>query len=106
MESLIKKTKSLSIITLIFAVLSLTWLFLDYLALRKIWEQNPDAFQFEWLMVLVSAAPFVILILLVFALIFYIFRINMRYKSEKKREQKLIAQQENDSSANIKAENK
>ena len=90
MEKLIKKAKSLSTITLIFAIFSLTWIFLDYLALRKIWEQNPDIFQFEWLMVTFSGVPLVILIFLVFFLVFYIFRINMKYKSELKKEKKLI----------------
>ncbi len=101
MEKILQKIKNLSLITLVIAILSLTWLFLDYLALRKIWVQSPTGFNFEWLMVSISAIPFLLLDLLIFIILFYLFRLNRKFKFEKKKQEKIESENKNFPNNNI-----
>ncbi len=84
MEKLIKKVKTVSILLFILSVLTIAWLFIDYLALKKIWLTTGAAFNFEWLMLIFSAVPFILLVIFSIALVFLTFRLRSKIKSELK----------------------
>ena len=88
MEKLSRKLKQSSIITLILGILSLTWLVLDYLALKEIWLKKAEAHNFEWIIVGTSALPLAAFYISVFFTLYLTFRFRMKYNSEKKREEK------------------
>ncbi len=90
MEKLVKKIKNISLTLFILNILSLTWLFIDYLALKKIWLQTNQQFGFEWLMVILSAIPIALMIITIFYLFFHALRLNIKFKSERKKEEKAL----------------
>jgi len=85
MDDLIKKLRTNSIIVLVLAILSFTWIFLDYLALKEIRAQTVVDNNFEWIIVMISAVPFFLLILFTFIQIFYIFRLKGKFKTFQKK---------------------
>lgn len=89
MEKLIQKLKTSSVITLILGILSATWIFLDYLALKEIWLDGNASHNFEWIIVMASAVPFVAFHISAFFTIFYSFRFRAKYRAEKKQQQKM-----------------
>jgi uncharacterized BrkB/YihY/UPF0761 family membrane protein len=95
MEKLIRKIKNLGIFLFVVNILSLTWFFIDYLALKKIWAETNQSHDFEWLMVILSSIPFALLIIIAFIFLFYVLRLNMKYKSEKKKENEKTEKQDN-----------
>jgi len=89
MEKLFNKIRNFSILISILAILSLTWFFIDYMALKKIWLSSNVNFSFEWLMVILSAIPFGLLIIAIFIFLFIVFRTVRKIKLEfKKRAEK------------------
>jgi predicted membrane protein len=88
MEKFEQKLKTSSVITLILGILSATWLFLDYLALKEIWLDKTASHNFEWIIVMASAIPFVAFHISAFFTIFYSFRFRGKYRSEKRKQQK------------------
>ncbi len=94
MEKLVKKIKNISWLLFILNLLTLTWLFIDYLALQKIWADTNQQFGFEWLMVKLSIIPLILLSVTVFYLFYYGLRINIKFKRDKKKEEKGKTKQE------------
>lgn len=91
MDELIKKLRANSIIVLVLGILSFTWIFLDYLALKEIQASVVVDNNFEWVIVAISVIPFFLLHLFVFVQLFYIFRLKGKFKSF----QKKLAQETN-----------
>ncbi len=85
MDELIKKLRTNSVILLVLGILSFTWLFLDYLALKEIRVESLGDKNFEWIIVLISAIPFFLFHLFVFITIFYIFRLKGKFRSFQKK---------------------
>jgi len=95
MEKLIHKLKNTGLITFIIGILSLTWLFLDYLALKDVWVETGAEFSYRWIMIIVSGIILILFHLFVFLTLYYIFRLKIKYKSEQKALQKAKAKENN-----------
>lgn len=95
MEKLIHKLKNTGLITFIIGILSLTWLFLDYLALKDVWVETGSEFSYRWIMIIVSGIILILFHLFVFLTLYYIFRLKIKYKSEQKALKKAKAEDQN-----------
>ncbi len=87
MNEQLKKLKTKSIITLILALLAITWQFLNYMTIR---DYVPlDNFTSLEVIIIYSSYIFLsILFISLLSLSFTAFRVSMKYKSEKKKEEK------------------
>ncbi len=104
MEKLVKKIKNISLTLFILNLLSLTWLFIDYLALKKIWVSTNAQFNFEWLMVILSAIPLALTVITIFYLFYYSLRLSHRFKADKKKEEKALAEESKQIESEVKKE--
>ncbi|GEM_PF-1283994 len=88
MEKLIQKLKNTGTILFVLSLLSVTWLFLDYMALKDIWAETGAQYSYRWLMIIISGAILILLHIWIFATVYYIFRVKMKFKQEQKALQK------------------
>ncbi len=95
-ERLTKKVRTTGTILLILTILSLTWFFIDYLALKKIWLTANSGDGFEWLMVILSAVPFGLMIIFSFAFVFFVFRLSRKIKAETNKLEKETGEESKD----------
>jgi len=87
MNEQLKRLKTKSIITLILALLAITWQFLNYMTIKDYVPLD----NFTSLEVIIIYSSYIFLSILFFALIslsFTAFRVSMKYNSEKKKEEK------------------
>jgi hypothetical protein len=87
MDELIKKLKSKSIVLLILSLLALTWQFLNYLTLKNFigfYELKNS----EIIIIYSGYFFFLVLFIAIISIVFTIFRVSMKYKSEKKKLEK------------------
>jgi len=89
MEEQLKKLKTRAVITFILSLLALTWQFLNYMSVKDYLKKTIAETDSSTLMVYLSYIVFLLLFLSIIVLTFSVFRVNMKYKSEKKKEQKL-----------------
>ncbi len=89
MEEQLKKLKTRAVITFILALLALTWQFLNYMSVKDHLKQTLLESDSSTFMVYLSYIVFVLLFISILVLTFSVFRVNMKYKSEKKKEQKI-----------------
>ena len=82
MEKIIKKLKTSATTTLILGLLSISWIAIDYLALKSIWQNEKVNLSFEWIIVLVSAVPIIIFHFSFFITLYYLFRFIRKYRHE------------------------
>ncbi len=94
MEKLLQKLKNAGLILFVLSLLSLTWLFLDYMALKDIWVETGSEYSYRWMMIIVSGVILVLVHIWIFATVYYIFRIKMKYKQEQKTIKKQIGQKQ------------
>ncbi|MCB9211370.1 MAG: hypothetical protein H6612_11870 [Ignavibacteriales bacterium] len=102
MEEQLKKLKTKTIITIILALLALTWQFLNYLTIKKYIPFDEFA-NMELVIVISGYVFFVILFFSLISLSFTVFRVSLKFRSEKKKiekekkaEEKHIIQNDND----------
>ena len=88
MEEQLRKLKNKSVIVIVLALLAVTWQFLNYLTIRDHLKMD-DFSSVEVILVYSSYLFLVLLILALFSLIFTVFRVTMKYKSDKKKVAKL-----------------
>ena len=92
MEEQLKKLKTKAITALILALLAITWQFLNYITINKYMTLD-DFTSFE-VIIVYSSYIFLAIFLLAFAsLTFSAFRVSMKYHSEKRKEEKLRAEE-------------
>jgi len=84
MEDQLKKLKSKSIITLILALLAVTWQFISYTTIKEYVPLNKFT-SFEVIIIYLGYAFLAILFLSIISLSFTSFRASMKYHSEKKK---------------------
>jgi hypothetical protein len=87
MEEQLKKLKSKTVVSIILALLALTWQFLNYLTIKKYIPFDEFA-NMELLIVISSYVFFVILFISLVSLSFTVFRVSLKYRSEKKKLEK------------------
>lgn len=94
MEKLLQKLKNTGLILFVLSLLSLTWLFLDYMALKDIWVETGAEYSYRWMMIIISGGILILVHIWIFATVYYIFRIKMKFKQEQKAIKKQIEQKE------------
>ncbi|MBL1214198.1 MAG: hypothetical protein HND52_12635 [Ignavibacteriae bacterium] len=82
MEKLVNQLKTNSYIIIVLAILSLTWLLIDYFLLKGILADNNIALNYNWILITISIVVVVLFHLWVFILVFYSLRVVIRFKSE------------------------
>lgn len=87
MEEQLKKLKTKSVIVIVLALLAVTWQFLNYLTIRDHIRLD-DFSSFEVILIYSSYAFLALLFLALLSLIFTVFRVSMKYRSEKKKDEK------------------
>ena len=87
MEKILDRLKTISIIAFILALLSLTWLIIDYLVLKNIFGSIIDAHNLEGTLLLISGIATLLFTIVVLILLYYVLRVIMKYKSEKKKKE-------------------
>jgi hypothetical protein len=85
MEKLVNQLKTNSYIIIVLAILSLTWLLIDYFLLKGILTDNNIALNYNWILITISIIVVVLFHLWVFILVFYSLRVVIKYKSELKK---------------------
>jgi NADH:ubiquinone oxidoreductase subunit 5 (subunit L)/multisubunit Na+/H+ antiporter MnhA subunit len=85
MEKLINKLKNNSVISLIVGILALTWIILDYFAVKDIVAEYQIKFGLDLMLLWISGAALLLFIIFVFITLYYSFRVIMKYKSEQKK---------------------
>ncbi len=93
MEEQLKKLKTRAVITFILALLTLTWQFLNYMSVKEYLSKSFFESDSSTIMVYLSYLVFVLLFISIIPLTFSAFRVNMKYKSEKKKERKELEKQ-------------
>lgn len=88
MEKLIQKVRSLTLTLIILSVLSLTWLAVDYFVLRDIYEQNNYTLDVNWILLIISAVPVLLMIIISFFLALFVWRLRSKYRSTLKKLEK------------------
>jgi TRAP-type C4-dicarboxylate transport system permease small subunit len=88
LEKLIQKVRSLTLTLMILAILSLTWLAVDYFVLREIFETNGFTLDVNWILILISAVPILLMIIVVFFLAPFVWRLRSKYRSVMKKFEK------------------
>ncbi len=88
MEEQIKKLRSKALIVLILVLLAVTWQFLNYLTIKD-YVKMDDFTSIEVILLYSSYFFLAILVIAVVSLVYTAFRVSMKYKSEKKKEEKL-----------------
>ncbi len=88
MEKLIQKVRSLTLMLVILAVLSLTWLAVDYFVLREMFEQNATELNVNWILLIISAVPVLLMIIVSFFLALFVWRLRSKYRSTLKKMEK------------------
>jgi len=88
MEEQLKKLKTRAAITFILSLLALTWQFLNYMSVKDHLKETLLESDSSTFMVYLSYIVFILLFISILVLTFSVFRVNMKYKSEKKKEQK------------------
>jgi flagellar biosynthesis/type III secretory pathway M-ring protein FliF/YscJ len=88
MEKLIQKVRSFTFTLIILSVLSLTWIAVDYFVLRSIFEENNLTLDLNWILVLISAVPVLLLIIVVFMMAPFVWRLRSKYRSTLKKYEK------------------
>ncbi len=83
----LKKLRTKSIITLILAMLALTWQFLNYLTIKDILPMD-NFLSLESIIIYSSYLFIIVLFLAIVSLVFSIFRISIKYNSEQKKIEK------------------
>ena len=88
MDEQIRKLRTKAIIAIVLALLALTWQFLNYLTIKELFKM--DDFTSMEVIIIYSSYVFVgILFLALLSLTFTIFRVSIKFHSEKKKENKL-----------------
>ncbi len=87
MEEQLRKLKSKSIISLILALLALTWQFINYITIKE-YVSLDNFTSFETIIIYSSYLFLVILFLSIISLSFTAFRVSIKYSSEKKKMEK------------------
>ena len=87
MEEQLRKLKSKSIISLILALLALTWQFINYTTIKE-YVSLDNFTSLETIIIYSSYLFLVILFLSIISLSFTTFRVSMKYGSEKKKLEK------------------
>lgn len=88
MEEQIRKLKSKALIVLILVLLAVTWQFLNYITIKD-YIQMDDFTSFEVILLYSSYFFLAILIIAVVSLVYTVFRVSMKYNSDKKKEEKI-----------------
>ncbi len=89
MEKLLNKLKNTGIILFVLSLLSLTWLFLDYMILKDIVKNTgAEYYSYPWIMIIISGVILVFVHIWIFATVYYIFRVKIKYKKEQKAQKK------------------
>ena len=88
MEEQLKKLKTRAVITFILSLLALTWQFLNYMSVKEHLQKTLLESDSSTFMVYLSYIVFLLLFISIIVLTFSVFRVNMKYKSEKKKELK------------------
>jgi hypothetical protein len=88
MINLINKLKQHSIILIILAILSLTWLVILYFLTTDIFSKNEISLTYEWLLFYIGIVAILLFHIWVFVLIYFSFRIVFKFKYEEKKELK------------------
>lgn len=89
MEKTLSKLKTSSIVSFIFAFISISWLIIDYFLLREIFRDAKIVLGFEMVLLIMSAVIFSVFIFSVFVTSYQTFRLVMEIRSEKKKNQTL-----------------
>lgn len=84
MEEQLRKLKSKSIISIILALLALTWQFINYTTIKE-YVTLDNFTSFETIIIYSSYLFLVILFLSIISLSFTAFRVSIKYGSEKKK---------------------
>lgn len=71
MEKLKNKLKTSLKSTLIFGIISASWIAIDFLALQSIYSSHEIKFNFEWIILIISSVPFILFHLSAFFTLFY-----------------------------------
>ena len=87
MEEQLRKLKNKSLLVLVLALLAITWQFLNYLTIRDHFKMD-DFSSIEVVLIYSSYAFLALLFIALLSLIFTVFRVSMKYKAEKKKEDK------------------
>ncbi len=87
MDEQLKRLKTKTVIVIILALLALTWQYLDYLTIKK-YIPFDEFGNVELLIIISSYLFFIILFISIISLAFSAFRTAMKYKSEKKKNEK------------------
>ena len=82
MEKLIQKIRSLTFTLVILAALSLTWLIVDFFILRGYYAENNLTLDANWILIIVSAIPVLLMIVVTFFLSLFVWRLRSKYRSE------------------------
>ncbi|MEE9430919.1 MAG: hypothetical protein V3V16_07770 [Melioribacteraceae bacterium] len=88
MEEQLKKLKTRAVITFILSLLALTWQFLNYMSVKEHLQKTILESDSSTFMVYLSYIVFILLFISIVILTFTVFRVNMKYKSDKKKEAK------------------
>ncbi len=89
MEEQLKKLKTRAVITFILSLLALTWQFLNYMSVKDHLQKTISETDSSTLMVYLSYIVFILLFRSIIVLTFSVFRVSMKYSSEKKKEAKI-----------------
>ncbi len=88
MEKLIQKVRSLTLTLLILAIISLTWLVVDYFTLKSIFVENNFKLDVNWILIIISAVPVALMIIIIFFLSLFVWRLRSKYRSTLKKMEK------------------
>jgi hypothetical protein len=84
MEKLVNQLKTNSYIIIVLAILSLTWLLIDYFLLKGVLSDNTIELGYSWILIVISIVVVAIFHIWVFILIYYCLRVVIKFNSEKK----------------------
>ena len=85
MEDQLKKLKTKTIITIVLALLAITWQFLNYLTIKDYLAMD-DFTSIQVIIIYSSYLFLAILMIYLISLSFTVFRLSLKYRSEKKKE--------------------
>ncbi len=88
MEKIVEKLKTNTLITFILGLLSSTWIVIDYFVLDTILNEGLSKLSLEWILIIISGAAFIAFHISVFLMIYYVFRLLRKIKSEQKKSHK------------------
>ncbi len=88
MEKLIQKVRSLTLTLVILAILSLTWVIIDFFVLRNFYTISGSNLDANWIFLILSGVPILLMIAVSFILALFVWRLRSKYHSTLKKIEK------------------